>query len=73
MTTETHVFSIVLSLNKAHVLKSTRRVLFHRATHVVLKIGLDLHVFMIHCSHDTVGGKLVFRISEYVDNEKLLS
>ena len=25
---------------------------------------------MIHCSHDTVGGKLLFCNSEYVDNEK---
>ena len=32
MTTETSVISVVHSLNKAHVLKATHRVFFHRTT-----------------------------------------
>ena len=66
------MFSIVLSLNKAHVLKQ-HIVFSFIVRHVVLKNGLDLHVFMIHWSYDTVGSKLLFCNFAYVDNEKLLS
>ena len=40
MTTETSVISVVHSLNKAHVLKATHRVFFHRTTNNSVETNL---------------------------------